>query len=107
VNNNAAGAFPALAYVTLAGNTTIGGLGRWDLRPAGGSPDTAGSTNAALSTGGQPFTLTKVGANFVGIVSAAIDTNLANINVQAGTLDLEGDLTGLGNPTSTLTVSSN
>jgi len=41
------------------------------------------------------------------IVSARVDPNLAAINVQGGTLNLEGQITGLGNTTSTLTVLSN
>ena len=33
-----------------------------------------------------------------------MDTNLANIDIQGGTLDIEGNTTGLGNPTNTLTL---
>jgi autotransporter-associated beta strand protein len=108
VNNNPLSqALPALSFLTLAGNTTIGGLDRWDLRPAGSAPDTAGADHAGLSTLGQPFNLIKTGPNVVGIVSATIDSNLANITVQLGTLNFEGDLPGLGNPSSTLTVFTN
>jgi autotransporter-associated beta strand protein len=108
VNNNLSSqALPGLAFLTLTGDTTIAGLNRWDLRPAGSNPDIAGSAFAGLSTGGQPYGLTKAGPNFVGIISAAIDPSLAYINVQSGVLDLEGDLPGLGNPNSALTVSSN
>jgi len=106
VNNSGVAASPALARLTLSGNTTIGGVGRWDLRPAGGSADTAGDAYASLSTGSQPYSLTKTGANFIGIVSANVDPALANVYVQAGTLDLEGDLPGLGNPASNIVVSS-
>ncbi len=105
VNNNASiQAFPAMAFMTLTGNTTIGGFNRWDLRPASSSPDTLSPTFAGLSTGGQPYSLTKTGANFIGIVSATVDPKLANVTVQSGTLNLEGALTGLGNPANLLTV---
>jgi autotransporter-associated beta strand protein len=107
INNSIASASPGLAFLHLAGNTTIGGLNGWDLRPAGGSPDIAGTTFAGLSTGGQPFTLTKIGPNVIGIVSANIDPSLTFINVQSGTLVLEGDLPTLGNTNTPLTVSSN
>ena len=108
VNNNlASSALPGLAFLTLAGNTTIGGVSRWDLRPAGPAPDTAGAAFAALSTRSQPFSLTKTGENYIGIVSSTIDPGLTYINVQSGTLGLEGDLPGLGNSSTALTVSSN
>jgi autotransporter-associated beta strand protein len=107
VNNTGLQAAPGLAFLTLAGNTTIGGSGRWDLRPAAANPDTASATFAALSTGGQPYSLTKTGANFIGLVSATVDPKLANVTVQSGTLDLEGNLTGIGNPANPLTVFTN
>jgi autotransporter-associated beta strand protein len=108
VNDNLSSqALPGMAFLTLAGNTTVGGLNRWDLRPAGSNPDIAGAILAGLSTAGHPYSLTKTGPNFVGIISATIDPNLTYINVQSGVLDLEGDLTGLGNPNTALTVSSN
>jgi autotransporter-associated beta strand protein len=106
-NNLSSQALPGLAFLTLAGNMTIGGLNRWDLRPAGSNPDIAGASFAGLSTSGHPYSLTKTGANFVGIISATIDPSLTYINVQSGVLDLEGDLPSLGNPTMALTVSSN
>jgi autotransporter-associated beta strand protein len=108
VNNNLTSqALPGLAFLTLAGDTTIGGSNRWDLRPATGNPDIAGAAFAGLSTGGQPYSLTKTGLNFIAIISAAIDPNLGYINVQSGILDLEGDLPGLGNPNLGITVWSN
>jgi len=109
VNNNPSSQalVPGLAFLTLAGNTTIGGLNRWDLRPAGPNPDIAGAAFAGLSTGGRPYNLTKTGPNFISIISAAIDPALAAINVESGILNLEGDLPGLGNTNVALTVSSN
>jgi autotransporter-associated beta strand protein len=99
--NSGASVFPALAVIELAGNTTIGGSNRWDLRAANGNQ------TASLSTSANAYNLTKVGANFIGLASVTIDPSLANINIQAGTLDIEGTTTSLGNSGSTLTVSSN
>lgn len=106
VNNSGNPAFigPNLAFVTLAGDTTFGGTGRWDLRSPGsttGDPSTAG-----LITGGQPFNLTKVGTNAVNIVTVAVDPALANIDIQQGVLSWEGNTTGMGDPSKTLTVES-
>jgi fibronectin-binding autotransporter adhesin len=106
-NNGSVQALPALAFMRMTGNTTIGGANRWDLRPAGSSPDTASASLAGLSTAGQPYSLIKTGANFIGLVSATVDPKLANVTIQSGTLDLEGNLTGLGNPANLLTVFSN
>jgi fibronectin-binding autotransporter adhesin len=62
--------------LTLAADTTIGGSGRWDVRPI-----TVGQALVDLAG----FTLTKVGANFVGIVDGTL-TNPGAINVNEGTL---------------------
>ena len=43
-------------------------------------------------------------AGFFSLVSTTVDTNLANIDVQAGTFQMEGNTTSLGNPTNTLTI---
>ncbi len=108
VNNNlAAQALPGLAYLTLTANATIGGSNRWDLRPTSSSADTLAPTAASLSTGGQPYNLTKVGTNFIGIVSATVDGNLATVNVQGGTLDIEGTTTGMGNANDFINVYTN
>lgn len=103
--NNGSDVFPALAVIELAGNTTIGGTHRWDLRPSGG--DSSDPAAASLSTSGNSYSLTKVGTNFVGIVSVTVDPKLGNINIQSGTLDFEGNTTCMGNPASTLTVYTN
>lgn len=105
VNNGTNQVLPAVTFVTLTGDTTFGGSNRWDLRAPAGT--TANPTNVALSTGGQPYNLTKVGTNFVGIVAATVDPSLANIDIKAGTLDIEGNITGVGDPTKTMTVYSN
>ncbi|MGA4579766.1 autotransporter-associated beta strand repeat-containing protein [Limisphaera sp. VF-2] len=92
---------PNLRYVTLAGDTTFGGTGRWDLRS---EPATA--ANAWLLTGGQPFKLTKRGTNMVALVGVQTDPALAEIEVQEGTLAVER-WTTLGDETRPLTVFSN
>ena len=108
VNNNSASPIvPNLAFLTLAGDATIGGPYRWDLRPNSSNADVVGPSFASVSTGGNPYNLTKVGNSLVVIVSATVDPSLANVSVQGGNLLLEGDTTGFGNPTNTLTVFSN
>ena len=93
---------PNLNNVTLAGHTTFGGTGRWNVRSPGG---VAGDpATATLSTSGQPFNLTKVGTNCVGITSVTVDPALADVDVQAGTLAFEGNNTSMGNPSKTLTM---
>src|SRR6185437_11840077 len=93
--NNGTNQQNAFQNITLTGNTTFGGDARFDIR--GGTP--------TLSTGGQPFNLTKKGAGQFTMVGVSVDTNLANIDVQGGSFGLQ-DSTTLGNPTNTLTVES-
>ena len=82
--------------MTLAGNTTFGGTNRWDIRGAGAL--------LATSPPGSPYTLTKVGPNFIGLVGVNVDPTIGNIDIQQGTLDYEGATAGLGDVNSTLTV---
>jgi len=86
--------------VTMAGDTTIGGPGRLDFR----STDPNGGSDATLSTGGNAYNLTKVTGSILQLASVQIDSTLANINVQAGTLGIQGNMPSLGNPADTLTV---
>jgi hypothetical protein len=102
--NSGADAYPVVAFMTMTGNTTIGGSGRWDIRSAAG---TGGNPAlAALSTGGNAYNLTIAPASkFIGIVATTVDPALANIDIKPGaTLDIEGNTTGLGNPADNLTV---
>ena len=96
INSGGAGQINAMGNVTLTGDTTFGGSGRWDIR--GGL--------ATLSTSGNAYNLTKVGNNQVSLVGVNVDGALANINVNAGTFSAETATTSLGNPASTLTVAS-
>lgn len=97
--NHGAAIFPALANVTLAGDTTFGGTGRWDLRSADPT-----LTNALLSTTGHGYKLTKTGTNQVSLVAVQVDPALGDIEVREGILSLERTITSLGNPTNTLTL---
>lgn len=95
-----------LTNLTMTGDTTINVSGnRFDLRSPGGDTGNPGGTT--LSTGGQPYNLVKTGAGgtgIFGIVSAEVDPDLANIDIQQGDLQIAGNTTGLGNPTNTLTI---
>jgi autotransporter-associated beta strand protein len=97
--NNGAAQTTAFGHLTLAGNTTFGGSNRWDLRLIGGS----------LLTGGQPYSITKVGTNQVTLVHAlTIDPALSNIVIQAGVFGVQeiGAFNGLGT-NGAITVFSN
>jgi autotransporter-associated beta strand protein len=94
VNSGAAQA-NALTHVILSGNATFGGSGEWDIR----------GTSASLSTGGLSLNLTKTGANTIDLVSVAVDTALADITINQGTLKFE-DSTTFGDATKTVTIDS-
>lgn len=100
VNNSGTGQNNALHDVALTGDTTFGGIGRWDIRSNG-----TGAAN--LSTGGNACNITKLGVNQVSIVNATVDTALGDVDVQQGIFGYEGSSTGLGNPGRTVTVQSN
>jgi autotransporter-associated beta strand protein len=91
----------ALQFVTLAGDTTIGGTTRWDLRGASNF-----IPSGALSTSGNPFNLVKTGTNQISLASINVDPALADIDVQQGVLSFESAATSMGNPTNTLSVES-
>ncbi len=99
VINNGAGQNNALRYLTLAGNTTVGGSGRWDVRGAAGAP-------AALSSGGIAYSLTKIGANQVSVVDVSVDPALGDLNVNSGILSMELS-SAAGDPNATVTVANN
>ncbi len=104
--------YVGLTNLTLSGNITIDVNGnRFDLRsPAGtgGNPGTA-----FLSTGGQPYNITKIGhagasgGGFFGVCSVTVDPALANIDVQDGIFEFEGNSTSLGNPTNSVIIEGN
>lgn len=84
----------SLRQVILAGDTTFGGTGLWAINNGGGA--------ASLSTGGNPFNLTKVGANQVNLAQiATVDAALADIDIQQGTLEFSGLTSSMGDPART------
>jgi autotransporter-associated beta strand protein len=102
-NSSATAATPALNYITLTGNTVFGATGgRWDLGSAAGP--TGDPATSRLDTGSQPYSLTKVGSQFFGLRAVTVDPQLGDVDVQAGTLNIEGNTTGLGNSSSNLFV---
>jgi autotransporter-associated beta strand protein len=102
VNNSGSATFvgPNLARLTLAGDATVGGSGRLDLRSA----STGNPALVSLNTGGQPRKLIKVGGNQFTLVGATVDPALGDIVVQGGSLGVETATTGLGNSASNFIV---
>lgn len=98
--NNGAAQQNALHDVALSGDVTFGGPNRWDIR-----------TNAFglgnLSTGGNAYRVTKVGASYIPFVSVNVDPALGDIDVQQGGFGYEFWTSSLGNPSRTLNVASN
>lgn len=79
--------------ITLAGDATIGGSNRWDLRASG----------AAIIAPTNAYTLTKVGANQISIVAAAVSPNLGDLKCLGGTLSFETTST-FGDATKTIYI---
>jgi fibronectin-binding autotransporter adhesin len=79
----------ALSYVTLSGNTTFGGTGRWDIR----------GTGAYLSGN---YNLTKTGTNLIALVGLGA-TDLKDITIESGSLLFETTTT-MGDSSNTVTV---
>jgi len=91
-----------LDSVTLTGHTAFGGSGAWNTDPVLNVG--LWTLRASLSTGNQPYNLTKVGPNQVTLAGVAVDAALGDIEVQQGLLDFRGGTTSMGNPANTLTV---
>jgi autotransporter-associated beta strand protein len=91
VNNSVNAQINAVQQMVLAGNASIGGSTRWDIR----------GTGNALDMGG--FNLTKTGPGFVGWVGTKI-SNPGNIDIAAGTLSLQLTNDLGGSAANTLTV---
>jgi autotransporter-associated beta strand protein len=94
--NNGAAQTSALNKVTLTGDTTFGGTGRWDIRGSG----------ATLSTGGNACNLAKTGSNQVSFVGTAVDAALGDIAISQGTLGFQTSTNSMGDPTKTVTVAA-
>jgi autotransporter-associated beta strand protein len=100
--NSGAGQNNALRFVTLQGNTTFGGTGRWDIRSA----DINDPGQGSLLTGGSSFDITKIGTNQISLVGITVDAALRNVDVQQGLFSIETATLGLGSATGTLTIQS-
>lgn len=77
VVNNGAGFTNGVGSLTLTGNATIGGSGRWDVRPT-----VPGAGTIDLNG----FTLTKTGDNFIGLIDSVLEDGVINVN--QGTLSM-------------------
>ncbi|HEY5915366.1 MAG TPA: autotransporter-associated beta strand repeat-containing protein, partial [Verrucomicrobiae bacterium] len=96
--NTGGGQNNALRIVTMTGNTTVGGTGRFDIRNIGG--------DAFLNTGGNGYKLTKKGPNQFSLVGVAVDSALGDVDVQEGTFGFETTST-LGDATKTMSLAAN
>jgi autotransporter-associated beta strand protein len=100
--NNGASQTVALLTLTLAGDTTFGGSGRWDMR------NSAGTATLNTLPPGSPCNITKIGPNQVSLVAVtSIDSAIGNINVEQGEFAIQTTTAQIGDPTKTLTVFSN
>jgi fibronectin-binding autotransporter adhesin len=84
VNNSGTAQFNSLRYVSLTGNTTIGGTSRWDLRN-----DQFGS-NYNVTLAGNGYTLAKTGTNNIFLINIGY-TNLSGVTVNQGELTIQAD----------------
>jgi autotransporter-associated beta strand protein len=94
---------PNIGRLVLAGDTRVGGSGRFDVRSA----TTANSLLASLSTLGQPrkLTVAMTGPTIAfGLIGITVDPALGDIEVQSGIFSIEAATTSLGNTASNLVV---
>ena len=97
--NNGAAQVQVFRQLVLAGNATIGGAGGLTMNNSGGA--------ASLSTGGSPYNLTKVGGNQFTLQNfTSVDSALANIDIEQGTVEFSGLTAGMGDPSFTNTVAA-
>jgi autotransporter-associated beta strand protein len=101
INSTNTGQNNALRMLTLAGDVTFGGVGRWDVR----STDLT-NMPAYLSTGSNAYNITKVGTNQVTLVSVNVDPAQYNVNINEGGFGYES-FSSFGDPAGTVTVASN
>lgn len=98
VNNSGISQFNALRIVTLAGDTTFGGVqsGRWDLR----------NVNGTSTLTMNNHTLTKVGQNMVGLTSVSVAPGgpAAAIDIREGSFTIEASTNMGGDENNVMTV---
>jgi autotransporter-associated beta strand protein len=85
VNLSGTGQNNALRYLTLAGDATVGGLGRWDVRNYAQNNNWP---NAFVQGGG--YSLIKTGANQISFVDVG-NVDLGKVTLQQGTFQFEGN----------------
>jgi autotransporter-associated beta strand protein len=93
-NYSGGGAAIGPSIVNLLTNATIGGNNRLDIR----------SGSKTLSAANPNTTLTKVGAGYVGLVAATVNTNVGDITILGGTLSYQTSTAGLGGTNNTIYV---
>jgi autotransporter-associated beta strand protein len=87
------GVVPNTAFrsLILASNASIGGASGWAINNSGGA--------ASLSTGSQPWKLSKVGTALIGLQNlSSVDPALGDIEVKQGTLEFNGLTPNMGDP---------
>ncbi|HWD19455.1 MAG TPA: autotransporter-associated beta strand repeat-containing protein [Verrucomicrobiae bacterium] len=95
--NNGGTQFQAIRQLTLAGDASVGGSATWQINNGGGT--------ASLSTGGNAFSITKVGGNQVSFAQlATVDSALADVDIKGGILEWSGLTPNMGDPSRTATV---
>ena len=108
VYNDGAQITSGIRFLTLTGDTSLGGTGPWNPNNNVGRWDVRGSNNnvvsGTLSTGGHAYKLTKVGGNQISIVGINVDPQLGDVDVQEGLMGWETVTTSMGNPSSNLFV---
>jgi alpha-galactosidase len=108
VYNSGAQITSGIRFLTLTGDTSLGGTGPWNPSNNQGRWDVRGTNNnvvsGTLSTGGHPYKLTKVGSNQVSIVAISVDPQLGDVDIQQGLMGWETVTTSMGNPSSNFFV---
>ena len=87
----------AVNRLVLAGDATIGGSGRWDMRLSSPTLDMGAA---------GPYTLTKTGPNYIGWVKVATVTNPGNIIINQGELNLTQTTNLGGSSSNSVTVNN-
>ena len=99
--NTGADQISSFGRIVMAGDATIGGTGRFDIR----------RNTPRLETGGNPYTLTKVGTNQFALVDAFVDPAPGDVHIVQGVFGVQLTTNGgtantnpLGNPNFTVTI---
>lgn len=92
--NSGAAQIQAFRFITLGGNTTVGGPNRWDIRS---------NTTATLDMGG--FTLTKTNPYYMGVVGTSF-ANPGNIIINQGEINISTSTNMAGTSANSVTVNN-